>query len=144
VKIAAGADHAGFRLKDELVRLLRQDGHEVEDFGTSSPASIDYPDVARAVAEAVASRRAERGLLVCGTGIGMAMTANKIAGVRAATCNDLYTARMAREHNDANVLALGERVIGPGVAAEAARLFLSTPFAGGRHQRRVEKINALD
>ncbi len=144
MKLAIGADHAGVGLKDRIARDLRDAGHEVLDVGTFGSDSVDYPDVAVLVSDAVASGRAERGVLICGTGIGMAMTAGKRAGVRAATCNDLFTARMARAHNDANVVTLGERVVGPGVAAEIVALFLETPFDGGRHARRVGKIDAQD
>ena len=142
MKIAIGADHAGFDLKAHLVERLRSQGHEVEDAGTDSPTrSVDYPDFAAKVSSAVASGEAERGVLVCGTGIGIAIAANKHEGIRAATCNDLYTARMARAHNDVNVTALGARVVGTGVAEEIVDLFLTTPFDGGRHRRRVEKIH---
>lgn len=144
MKIAVGADHAGVELKDHLARLLEKEGHEVVDFGTHSLASVDYPDYAQKVAEEVAAGGAERGLLVCGTGIGVAIAANKIRGVRAANCNDLYTAQMCRAHNDANVLTLGARVVGSGVAEEAVRVFLETAWEKGRHALRVEKIRALD
>ena len=145
MKIAIGADHAGVRLKDELARWLAGGGHEVEDLGTDSEASVDYPDFARAVAKAVSSGAAERGVLVCGSGLGVAIAANKIAGIRAATCNDLYTARMARAHNDANVVTLGARVVGDGLAEEIVQVFLATPFEGGeRHTRRVRKITDLE
>jgi ribose 5-phosphate isomerase B len=144
MKIAIGADHAGFRLKEDLKALLGRRGHDVEDLGTGGDVSVDYPDFAVRVARAVAEGRAERGLLVCGTGIGMSMTANKVPGVRAAVCTDDFTARMARAHNDANVLCLGARVLGTGVAESALEAFLATAFEGGRHERRVEKIRALD
>ena len=144
MNIALGADHAGFRFKDALVSRLRDQGHTVIDLGPSSADSVDYPDFAIAVGRAVAAGEADRGVLVCGTGIGMAMTANKLSGIRAATCNDLYSARMARAHNDANVLTLGERVVGPGVARAIVEIFLETPFEGNRHSQRVGKINALD
>lgn len=144
MKIAVGADHAGFRLKDDLSAVLRTGGHDVIDLGTASEQSIDYPDFAAAVAGAVARGEAERGLLVCGTGIGMAMAAGKVPGIRAANCNDLYTARLARAHNDANVLTLGSRVVAPALAGEIVSVFLATAFEGGRHQRRVEKVNGLD
>lgn len=143
MKIAVGADHAGLLLKDRLVILLREAGHEVEDFGTKAPESVDYPDVAQRVAQAVAGDNAVLGLLVCGTGTGMAIAANKIDGVRAAACTNTFCARMARAHNNANILALGERVIGAGVAEDVLRAFLETPFEGGRHERRVAKIDAL-
>jgi len=145
MKIALGADHAGFELKDHLARFLTAEGHEPQDHGTRSPESVDYPDFAAAVARAVQGGGAELGILVCGTGIGVAIAANKLDGIRAATCNDLFTAGMARAHNDANVLTLGARVVGTGVAEEIVRAFLRTPFeGGGRHDRRLKKIHALE
>ena len=142
MKIALGADHAGFALKQQLRESLERGGHTVIDLGPDSAQSVDYPDFACAVAARVAAGEADRGLLVCGTGIGMAMTANKTRGVRAVSCSEGYSARMSRAHNDANVLALGARVVGPGVADELVRIFLETPFEGGRHARRVEKIES--
>ena len=138
--IALGADHAGFELKEALKGWLIDQGYQVLDLGTHSAESVDYPDYAIQVAQSVADGKVERGLLVCGTGIGMAMTANKVAGVRAALCSDLYTARMSREHNDANVLTLGGRLMDPEMAIEMLKLWLETEFAGGRHGRRVGKI----
>jgi ribose 5-phosphate isomerase B len=142
LRIAIGADHAGFALKEEVRRALEDAGHQVRDLGTGSTASVDYPDFALAVAQAVRAGEAERGILICGTGIGMAMTANRVPGVRAASCSDCYSARMARAHNDANVLAFGARVVGSGVAADLVRVFLETPFERGRHERRVRKIES--
>ena len=142
--IALGADHAGFQVKEALKAWLIEQGYEVVDYGTHSPESVDYPDYAAQVAEAVADQKVERGVLVCGTGIGMAITANKVAGVRAALCSDLYTARASREHNDANVLALGGRLMGPEMALDILRMWLATDFAGGRHRRRVDKIADLE
>jgi ribose 5-phosphate isomerase B len=139
-----GADHAGVALKQFLVEVLRGLGDEVEDFGTHSEESVDYPDYAKRVGRTVAERNDGKGLLVCGTGIGVAMAANKIPGIRAAVVTDEFTARMSRAHNDANVIAVGARVIGPGVAEQALRTFRDTPFEGGRHQRRVAKIDAGD
>ena len=144
MKIAVGADHGGCRLKEHLARFLEREGHQVEDLGTSSDESVDYPRYAAAVAEKVAAGEAERGILVCGTGIGMAIAANKVDGVRAANCNELFAARMSRAHNDANVLTLGERVVGIGLAEEIVRTFLATPHDGGRHARRVAEIQALE
>ncbi|MBX5464144.1 MAG: ribose 5-phosphate isomerase B [Clostridia bacterium] len=144
MKVALGADHGGFALKEAIRGWLEQAGHEVLDFGTHSEEACDYPDLARPAAEAVARGEAERAILVCGTGIGMSIVANKVAGVRAALCHDAYTARLSREHNDANVLCLGGRVLGPGVAREMVEIWLATPFAGGRHARRVAKVEALD
>ena len=142
--IALGADHARFQVKEALKAWLIEQGYEVVDYGTHSPESVDYPDYAAEVAEAVADQKVERGVLVCGTGIGMAITANKVAGVRAALCSDLYTARASREHNDANVLALGGRLMGPEMALDILRMWLATDFAGGRHRRRVDKIADLE
>jgi len=145
MRIALGADHAGFELKDHLARILTEAGHEPQDHGTRSGESVDYPDFAAAVARAVRRGEADLGILVCGTGLGVAIAANKVDGIRAATCNDLFTARMARAHNDANVLTLGARVVGLGVAEEIVRTFLSTEYDGGeRHDRRLLKIQALE
>jgi ribose 5-phosphate isomerase B len=143
VKIAVGSDHAGYELKQRLAQALQRQGHDVLDLGTHGTQSVDYPDFAGAVAGAVAGGRAERGLLVCGTGIGMSIRANREPGVRAAKCNDPLEARMARAHNDANVLCLGARVLDPSVAEELLSLFLSTPFEGGRHATRVAKLGAV-
>jgi ribose 5-phosphate isomerase B len=142
--IALGADHAGWPLKEVVKAWLSDRGHEILDFGTHTADSVDYPDYATLVADAVSSGRAERGVLVCGTGIGMAIAANKVPGVRAASCADTHTARMAREHNDTNVLALGARLIGNETAIEVARVWLETPFAGERHARRVAKLAAIE
>ena len=142
--IAVGADHAGWTLKESLKAWLLEHGHDVIDFGTHSPDSVDYPDYAAQVAESVAVGKVERGVLVCGTGLGMAIAANKIAGVRAVACNDLLAARMSREHNDANVLAVGGRLLGREAALEILGTWLETPFAGGRHVQRVDKIAALE
>jgi ribose 5-phosphate isomerase B len=138
-----GADHAGLALKQHLVGVLRGWGDDVDDVGTHSGDRVDYPDYAAKVAERVVAGEG-RGLLVCGTGIGMAMAANKVAGVRAAVITDAFTARATRAHNDANVMTVGERVIGTGVAEEALRAFRDTPFEGGRHALRVAKVDALD
>jgi ribose 5-phosphate isomerase B len=142
--IAIGADHAGFSMKEDLKAWLTGGGHQVLDFGTHSLDSVDYPDFAGPVAEAVASGAAARGVLVCGTGMGMAMAANKFDGVRAAVCPDPHMARMSREHNDANVLALGARLMDGRRALDILAAWLETPFAGGRHTRRVEKLMALE
>ncbi len=144
MKIAVGADHAGYRLKQRLARFLELQGHQVVDLGTFSEDSVDYPDLAAAVAGEVAKGGADRGLLVCGTGLGVAIAANKIDGIRAATCNDLFTARKSREHNDANVLTLGARVVGEGLAEDIVQSFIETDFGAGRHQRRLDKIRALE
>lgn len=142
MRIAIGADHAGFALKEHLRARLAAAAHELVDFGTDSEASTDYPDYAQRVAAAVASGEVERGLLVCGTGVGMAMAANRRKGVRAAAVNDLFTARLCRSHNDANVLALGSRIVAPALAEAILEIFLSTAFEGGRHERRVSKMDA--
>ena len=143
-RIIAGSDHAGLVLRAEVVRVAREKGFEVEDLGPFSGDSVDYPDYARKVAEAVAAGRARFGVLVCGTGIGMSIAANKVKGVRAAHCGNELEARMARAHNDANVLCLGERVLGLGLGAAVVTAFLEQSFEGGRHQRRVDKIGALE
>jgi ribose 5-phosphate isomerase B len=144
MRIAVGADHAGFRLKEEVEGLLDSLDVPYVDFGTDSEASVDYPDIAVEVARSVASGEFDRGILVCGTGIGMAMAANKIRGIRAASVGDLQSARLSREHNDANILALGGRTTTADRAREIVRTFLTTSFEGGRHQRRVDKVMALD
>lgn len=145
MKIAIGSDHAGFRLKDEIVDALKASGHEVEDFGCNCADSIDYPDYAIPVAEKVASGEADRGILICGTGIGMSIAANKVPGVRCALVHDLFSAKATREHNDSNVLAMGERVIGPGLAHEIVKVWLGTEFSQGeRHKNRVGKIKAVE
>jgi ribose 5-phosphate isomerase B len=142
--IALGADHAGWELKEVLKARLIDEGYAVLDFGTHSTDSVDYPDYAAQVAEAVAVAKVEHGVLVCGTGIGMAIAANKVPGVRAAPCSDLYTARMSREHNDANVLALGSRLMGHDMAVDILRMWLATAFAEGRHRRRLDKIASAE
>lgn len=144
MKIALGADHAGYQLKDQIKQHLAQQGIELSDEGTSSPESVDYPDFARAVAHDVAEHRADLGILVCGSGIGMAIAANKVDGIRAANVSGEYEAQMSREHNNANVLALGARIVKPEDALRIVDKWLATTFAGGRHERRVEKITALE
>ncbi len=144
MRIAIGADHAGYALKEVLIAHLREQGVEVVDFGTHGMDSVDYPDYARAVAEAVARGKADYGVLICGTGVGMAITANKVPGIRAAAVSDVYSAKMSRAHNDANILCLGGRVVGPGLAIEILEAWLHTPFEGGRHARRLEKIRRME
>jgi len=144
MKLAIGSDHAGFPLKENLKDWLKETGHEVIDFGASGQDSVDYPDYARKVARAVSSQEAELGILICGTGIGMSMAANKVEGIRAARCQDCYSARMARSHNNANILTLGDRVLGTGLAREIVSAFLEEDFVGKRHQRRVNKIMQLE
>jgi ribose 5-phosphate isomerase B len=141
VKLAIGSDHGGLELKHEVVHYLRTlKNIEVSDFGTATKDSVDYPDYGKKVAEAVTNGTVDRGILICGTGIGMSIVANRYPKVRAALCHDHFTAQMSREHNDANILVMGERVIGKGVALEIVKTWLETEFAGGRHQLRLNKI----
>ncbi|MBP2637716.1 MAG: ywlF [Firmicutes bacterium] len=144
MKVAIGSDHGGLRLKEEIKVLLDELKVDSHDFGTYTSASVDYPDISRQVAEAVAGGEYERGIIVCGTGIGVSIAANKIKGIRAALCNDVFSAQMSREHNDANILTLGERVIGCGLARMIVEVWLKTEFAGGRHTCRVDKIMELE
>lgn len=144
MRIAVGADHAGWPLKEPLVAYLMEHGWDVEDFGTFNNASVDYPDYAEKVADAVRRGDVDRGLLICGTGLGMSITANKFPGIRAAAALDVVSARLSREHNDANVLTLGARLVAPSLAEEVLEVWLNTPFAGGRHQRRIEKILEIE
>jgi ribose 5-phosphate isomerase B len=144
VHITIGADHAGYELKEHLVAFIRELGHEVNDLGTHSIDAVDYVPVCAAVGRAVRDGLADIGMVLGGSGQGEQLAANKIRGVRAALCNDLYLARMARAHNDANVLSLGGRVVGKGLAEEIVSTFLATPFEGGRHQRRVDQLMALE
>ena len=140
MRIAIGSDHAGFSYKSALVDLVRELGHEVKDFGTSSEEPVDYPDYIRPLAEAVARGEFDRGIVLGGSGNGEQIVANKVRGIRCALCWDVTTARLARQHNDANVLSIGQRVVGLATAEDITRVFLSTAFEGGRHQRRIEKI----
>ena len=142
--VALASDHAGVDLKGDLSEEIKKQGHEVLDFGPATTTSVDYPDFAVKVAQAIAERRATLGVLICGTGIGMSITANKVDGVRAALCHTEFEARMSRMHNDANVLCLGQRVIGVGLAIEILKAFLGASFEGGRHAGRVEKIRQLE
>jgi ribose 5-phosphate isomerase B len=144
MRIAIGADHAGFPLKEHLVATLVRLGHDVDDRGTFSESPTDYPPICADVARLVAAGTAGRGIVIGGSGQGEQMSANKVRGIRAALCNDLYTARMSREHNDANVLAIGGRIVAFGLADEIIALWLSTPFEGGRHQRRVDQITEIE
>lgn len=140
MRIALGSDHAGIELRKQIADHLKAAGHNIDDVGTHTPESVDYPDFAHQVAQRVASGTSDRGVLVCGTGQGMAMAANKVPGVRAAVVSDAFSARMASAHNDARVLCIGERVVGPGLALELVSTWLATEFEGGRHARRVAKI----
>src|SRR3954465_8356377 len=142
--IAIGSDHAGFALKQHLIATLHRLGHTVDDRGTFTEATVDYPPICADVARQVTERRADRGIVLGGSGQGEQMAANKVPGARAALCNDLYTARLSREHNDANVLPLGSRIIAPELADEILMLWLETAFAGGRHQRRIDQIAEIE
>ncbi|NLT94358.1 MAG: ribose 5-phosphate isomerase B [Clostridia bacterium] len=144
MRIALGSDHGGFLLKEEIKKYLEKKGIEYKDFGTNSTDSCDYPDIALPAAQAVASGQFDRGILICGTGIGIGIAANKVPGIRAALCHDTFSARASREHNNANILTMGERVIGRGLALDIVDVWLNTEFAGGRHQRRVEKIHQIE
>jgi ribose 5-phosphate isomerase B len=140
VRVAIGADHAGFALKEHLKQTLGRLGHTIDDHGTHSEAPIDYPPICIAVARAVAEGRADRGIVLGGSGQGEQIAANKVGGIRAALCNDIYTARLSRAHNDANVLSMGGRIVASGLADEILSVWLDTPFDGGRHQRRIDQI----
>jgi len=143
-RIAIGSDHAGFSLKESIRKYLEEAGYLVDDQGTGSENSVDYPAFGKAVGERVASKKADLGIAGCGSGIGISIAANKVPGIRAALAHDVITAQLAREHNDANVLALGTRIVTPAAALEMVQTFLETPFAGGRHQRRLDKITAIE
>ena len=144
MRVSIGSDHAGFALKQHLVGTLREMGHEVDDVGTDSEEAVDYPEICAEVGRRVARGDADRGIVLGGSGQGEQIAANKVRGVRAALCNDLYTARLSREHNDANVLSMGGRIVAPGLADEILALWLATDFEGGRHQRRVDQIAAIE
>jgi len=144
MRVAIGSDHAGFLLKEHLKQTLQRLGHTIEDLGTDSEASVDYPPICMAVGRAVTDGRAERGIVLGGSGQGEQIAANKVPGVRAALCNDLFTARLSREHNDANVLSMGGRIVAFGLADEILELWLKTAFAGGRHQRRIDQITEAE
>ena len=144
MRVTIGSDHAGFLLKQHLVDTLTKLGHDVVDLGTDSEEPVDYPPICAAVARTVADGQADRGIVLGGSGQGEQISANKVHGVRAALCNDLYLARMSRQHNDANVLALGGRIVAPGLADEIVELWLETPFDGGRHERRIAQIAEIE
>ncbi len=144
MKIAISSDHGGNNLRREIMELLDELQIQYEDFGPQTTDSVDYPDYAKPVAEAVATGKADRGILICGTGIGMSIAANKVKGIRCALVHDVFSAKATRCHNDSNILAMGERVIGPGLAREIVKTWLNTDFEGGRHTRRVEKISELE
>jgi ribose 5-phosphate isomerase B len=143
-RIAIGSDHAGFPIKETIRKYLEEAGYAVDDQGTSSEESVDYPDYGKAVGERVASKKADVGIAVCGSGIGISIAANKVPGIRAALAHDVMTARLAREHNDANVLALGGRIVTGEAALEMVQTFLTTAYLGGRHQRRLDKITRME
>jgi len=144
MKIAIAADHGGYTLKEQIRQWLAEQGHDVVDFGCASAESVDYPEYAISVAREVGNGHFPLGILVCGTGIGMSITANKVAGVRAALCNDIYCAEHARKHNDANIVAIGGRVVAPETAIEIVKTFVTGRFEGGRHQRRVDRIMQIE
>jgi ribose 5-phosphate isomerase B len=144
VRIAVGADHAGFHLKEDLKQHLKELGHDVRDVGTDSEESVDYPAFCAAVARAVREGTADRGIVLGGSGQGEQIAANKVSGIRAALCNDLFTARLSREHNDANVVAMGARIVAPALAREILRTWLETDFQGGRHERRIRQIEEIE
>lgn len=145
MKIAIGSDHGGFRLKEEIVKVIEKLGHEVTDYGCTCDDSVDYPDYASKVCDKVVSGEVDRGILICGTGIGMSIAANKIPGIRCALVHDVFSAKATREHNDTNVLAMGERVIGPGLAAEIVNVWLTTEFSNEeRHVNRIRKVISLE
>lgn len=142
--LTIGCDHSGLELKNEVIKHLEERGVEYKDFGTFTPDSVDYPDYALKVCHSVTSGESERGILICGTGLGMSMAANKVKGIRAAVCHDTFSAEFTRRHNDANVLCMGGRVIGPGLACKVVDAYLDSEFEGGRHQRRIDKVMAIE
>jgi len=143
-KIAIASDHGGFNLKESMIAHLLNTGWEVDDLGPHNGDAVDYPDYGIKLAEAVADKKVERGIVICGTGIGMSIVVNRYPGIRGTLCSDLFTAKLCREHNDSNILIMGGRVIGVGLAAEIVNTWLNTPFEGGRHQRRLDKITQID
>ena len=144
MKIAIGCDHGGFELKNEIIKFLESENYEVKDFGTYSTDSCDYPDIAQPVAEAVAAKEFDFGILICGTGIGIGIAANKVPGIRAALCSDTFSAHATRQHNNANILTMGQRVVGTGLALDIVKTFLSAEFEGDRHIKRIDKITAIE
>ena len=144
MKIAVGCDHGGFELKNEIIKYLESEKYEIEDFGTYSTDSCDYPDIAQPVAEAVAAKEFDFGILICGTGIGIGIAANKVPGIRAALCSDTFSAHATRQHNNANILTMGQRVVGTGLALDIVKTFLSSEFEGDRHSKRINKITAIE
>jgi ribose 5-phosphate isomerase B len=144
MKIALGSDHGGFQLKEAIKKHLEEKGYEVKDYGTYSEESCDYPKYGKAVADAIVSGECERGILCCGTGVGISLAANKVKGIRACVCSDTFTAKYTRLHNNANILSLGGRVVGVGLALELVDIFLTTEYEGGRHQRRLDQLAAIE
>ncbi len=142
--IAIGSDHAGLEMKTEIISVLKELGHEYVDYGTDTPESVDYPDFGEKVALAVSKKKVDRGILICGTGIGMSIVANKFPNIRASLCNELFSAKMSRLHNDANILVLGGRIIGKDLAKEIVKTWITTPFEEGRHLNRIKKINLIE
>jgi len=142
--IAVGSDHGGYELKTEIIKFMNERGFQVKDLGTYDTCSVDYPEYGLAVAEAVKNGECEKGIIICGTGLGISIAANKVPGIRAALCTDSYMAKMSREHNDANILALGGRVVGIGLALDIVETWLNTEFLGGRHKTRVDKISEIE
>ena len=143
-KIAIASDHGGFELKETVITHLLNDGWEIDDLGPNNEDSVDYPDYGIKLAEIIANKKVERGIVICGTGVGMSIVVNRFPGIRGTLCSDIYTAKMSREHNDSNILIMGGRVIGKGLASEIVDTWLNTAFEGGRHQRRLDKINEID
>jgi ribose 5-phosphate isomerase B len=144
MKLVIGSDHGGFNLKENIKEYLQEEGIEFEDYGTFTPERCDYPQIAKKVADAVVAGTFDKGILICGTGIGIGIAANKVHGIRAALCHDCFSAEYSRRHNDANILTMGERVIGPGLAREIVKIWLNTGFDGGRHAERVAMIKEMD
>jgi len=143
-KLAIASDHAGFELKESIIAYLHDKGVELEDFGPENTDRVDYPDYGISIAQAIQEKKVDRGIVICGTGVGMSIVVNRFPGIRGTLCADLYTTKMCREHNDSNILIMGGRVIGKGLAEEIVTMWLDTPFAGGRHQKRLDKIEDID
>ena len=143
-KIAIASDHGGFELKETVIAYLLNDGWEIDDLGPSNEGSVDYPDYGIKLAKIIANKKVERGIIICGTGVGMSIVVNRFPGIRGTLCSDIYTAKLSREHNDSNILIMGGRIIGRGLASEIVDTWLNTAFEGGRHQRRLDKINEID
>ncbi len=143
-KLAIASDHAGFELKESIIAFLQKKGVKLQDFGPVNSDRVDYPDYGISIAKAIQEKKVDRGIVICGTGVGMSIVVNRFPGIRGTLCSDLYTAKMCREHNDSNILIMGGRVIGKGLAEEIVDTWLNTPFEGGRHQKRLDKIEDID